>query len=292
MIETLFPDIQDRDDVSKYPLSRKIEYSINLLKRGEKLALQLDHENGYWLAFSGGKDSQALYHIAKLAGVKFKGFFSLTTIDPPEVIKFVKKQYPDIELIKPAMSIYEMAKRKKILPTRICRWCCAEYKEKVSVGKVVLIGIRNQESVKRSKRKEFSISRKEMYFDEFEQHEETTQICVGGKDKILVSPIIHWSEKDVWEFLSMQNVPHCKLYDEGQRRIGCICCPMKSKKQKLSDLERYPHVKRNWIKIYQYFIDTGVFDNETSAEERFEWWISGVSWKQFKADKNAFKMNF
>lgn len=131
-----------------------------------------------------------------------------------------------------------------------------------------------------------------MYFDEFEQHEETTQICVGGKDKILVSPIIHWSEKDVWEFLSMQNVPHCKLYDEGQRRIGCICCPMKSKKQKLSDLERYPHVKRNWIKIYQYFIDTGVFDNETSAEERFEWWISGVSWKQFKADKNAFKMNF
>lgn len=43
-------------------------------------------------------------------------------------------------------------------------------------------------------------------------------------------------------------VPHCSLYDEGWHRIGCIGCPMSSHKQKMIENERYPHVKRNWIK--------------------------------------------
>lgn len=45
-------------------LRKKIEYSIDLLRKSEKMALRLDPENGFYLAFSGGKDSQALYHIA------------------------------------------------------------------------------------------------------------------------------------------------------------------------------------------------------------------------------------
>ena len=43
-------------------------------------------------------------------------------------------------------------------------------------------------------------------------------------------------------------VPHCSLYDEGWRRLGCIGCPMSSVKQKQIENARYPHVKRNWIK--------------------------------------------
>ena len=43
-------------------------------------------------------------------------------------------------------------------------------------------------------------------------------------------------------------VPHCSLYDEGWRRLGCIGCPMSSAKQKQIENARYPHVKRNWIK--------------------------------------------
>ena len=70
--------------------------------------------------------------------------------------------------------------------------------------------------------------------------------CVGGKDKILVSPIIHWTEKDVWEFLNAQNIPHCSLYDKGYKRIGCILCPMSNYKQKIREMNEFPHVKRNW----------------------------------------------
>ena len=50
-------------------LRRKLDYSVDLLRKAERMALRLDPENGFWLAFSGGKDSQALYHVARLAGM-------------------------------------------------------------------------------------------------------------------------------------------------------------------------------------------------------------------------------
>nr|DAL58769.1 MAG TPA_asm: hypothetical protein [Caudoviricetes sp.] len=54
---------------------------------------------------------------------------NLTSVDPPEVIRFVKTQYPDVELIKPEKSIYQYAVDMKILPTMRIRWCCAKFKE-------------------------------------------------------------------------------------------------------------------------------------------------------------------
>lgn len=275
-------------------LAKKIEYSIDLIRKSEKMALRLDPENGFYNTFSGGKDSQVLYHLVKLSGVKAKTHMNLTSVDPPEVIRFVKTQYPDVELIKPKMSIYDMAKKKHIIPTRIFRWCCAEYKEMSGVGKVTLIGIRKEESARRAKREEVSVSikgkRNEQTFDQWSEHEEQMVACVGGKDKILVSPIIYWTEKDVWEFLNANNIPHCKLYDEGYRRIGCICCPMSSYKSKLRDIERWPHVKRNWLKAIQWLIDNGYIDRNfnrfsNAAEDGFHWWISGKSFDKYYADE-------
>ena len=94
-------------------LQKKILYSIDLIRKSEKMALRLDPMDGFYNTFSGGKDSQCLYHLVKLSGVKAKTHMNLTSVDPPEVIRFVKTQYPDVELIKPKMSIYEMAKRRR-----------------------------------------------------------------------------------------------------------------------------------------------------------------------------------
>ena len=271
-------------------LAAKIRYSVDLIRKSEKMALRLDPENGFWNTFSGGKDSQVLYHLVKMAGVKYKTHMNLTSVDPPEVIRFVKTQYPDVELIKPKISIYEMAKKKHILPTRILRWCCAEYKETSGSGKVTLVGIRKEESVRRSKRQEISSTikgkRNEETFDQWSEHEEKMVACVGGKDKILVSPIIHWTERDVWEFLYDNGIPHCELYDQGYHRIGCICCPMSNRQQKLKEIERWPHVKSNWIKAIQWLIDNGYIDlNLSDAETGFRWWISGKSFNKFYADE-------
>lgn len=271
-------------------LRKKIIYSIDLIRKSEKMALRLDPENGFYNTFSGGKDSQCLYHLVKLAGVKAKTHMNLTSVDPPEVIRFVKTQYPDVELIKPRMSIYEMAKRKHIMPTRRFRWCCAEFKEMSGAGKVALIGIRKQESARRAKREEISTdingNRTEESFDQWSEHEEKMVTCVSGKDKILVSPIIYWTELDVWEFLNSNGIPHCELYDQGYHRIGCICCPMSVPRQKRKEVERWPHVKRNWLKTIQWLIDNGYIDhNFQDAETCFRWWISGKSFDKFYADE-------
>lgn len=269
-------------------LQNKIDYSVDLLRRSEEMALRLDPENGFYLAFSGGKDSQALYHIAKIAGVKFKAHMSLTSVDPPEVIRFVKRNYPDVELIKPKMSIYDMAIKKHILPTRTLRWCCAVYKEIHGAGKVTLIGVRRQESARRAKRKEFSVRGRgkdyEGNFDQFSEHTESMVTCVVGKDKILLSPLLDWTEADVWGFLNESGIAHCKLYDEGFKRIGCILCPMSNYKQKKKDIDRYPHVKRKWIEAIRKLIDNGyIRRNFDDPEFGFRWWLSGESFDKFYA---------
>jgi phosphoadenosine phosphosulfate reductase len=267
-------------------LRKKMLHSVELLQKAEKIALNYDAEQGYYLAFSGGKDSQTLYHMTQLAGVKFKGHMNLTSVDPPEVIRFVKKNYPEVELIKPGKSIFQHAIEKQILPTMRIRWCCAEYKETAGAGKVTLIGIRKAESSRRAKRNEVEINNRKFSGDldgleEYRQEqkakrmkrkskadgvnitnadEEQTLGCIHGKESLLISPIIYWTEQDVWEFLNdVVKVPHCSLYDEGWHRIGCIGCPMSSHKQKMLENERYPHVKRGWIKAIKAIRNGEVF---------------------------------
>ncbi len=132
----------------------KIKHSVELLRKAEKLALAYSPDEGFYLSFSAGKDSQCLYHIAKIAGVKFKAHMGLTSVDPPEVIKFCRKHYPDVDMIKPKISIYNQARKEGMLPTRLIRWCCRVYKEGIGAGNVVLIGIRHAESRQRSGRSE------------------------------------------------------------------------------------------------------------------------------------------
>lgn len=274
-------------------LRKKMLHSVELLQKAEKIALNYDVENGYYLAFSGGKDSQALFHMTQLAGVKFCGHMNLTSVDPPEVIRFVKKNYPEVELIKPGKSIFQNAVERQILPTMRVRWCCAEYKETAGAGKVTLIGIRKAESLRRAKRNEVEIKNRKFSgnldgLEEYRQQqkakrirrksredgvnitnadEEQTLGCIHGKESLLISPIFYWSERDVWEFLNdVVKVPHCSLYDEGWHRIGCIGCPMSSHKQKMLENERYPHVKRNWIKAIKAIRNGGVFKKITSGE--------------------------
>ena len=265
-------------------LTEKIEYSINLLKKSEKMALEMDPENGFYLAFSGGKDSQVLW-----GGVKFKAHINLTSVDPPEVIRFVKQHYPEVELIKPKMSIYDMAKKKGGLPTQHVRWCCEEFKEISGAGKVTLIGVRREESSRRAKRNEIEMDKHKFSgsFDQWSEHREKMVTCVGGKDKILVSPILHWTSRDVWEFLNSNNIPHCSLYDKGYKRIGCILCPMSGHKQKVREIRDFPHVKTNWIKAIEWLRENKWTDTSLSkdSEMAFNWWISGKSFKQFYADE-------
>ena len=280
-------------------LQKKILHSVDLIRKAEKLALAYDPEDGYFSTFSGGKDSQCLYHIVKMAGVKHKTHMNLTSIDPPEVIRFVRTEYPDVELTKPKDSIFHIVIKKNVLPTQLIRWCCAEYKETAGAGKVTLIGIRKTESARRAKRNEVEIDSRKFSGDlegleEYRKtrnrekrgrkpkgNREVTIVnadgervlgCIRGKESLLISPIIDWTDEEVWEFLGVLGVKHCELYDEGWRRIGCIGCPMSSHKQKMIENKRYPHVKRGWIKAIKAIRNGGVFKRE------YIWWNIRKDW--------------
>lgn len=254
-------------------LRKLIRSSVELLRKSESLMLKYDPENGAWCGFSGGKDSQALYHVVQLSGVKFKAYFSPTSVDPPQVIRFIREKYPEVEFARLKESIYTAFKRLKVLPSMRVRWCCALFKEKGGENKVTLTGVRKAESVKRSKRKEVEVSNhkfsgnleefeeysekrikriaKNLNQDQFSEVKESEIRCINGKDKIIINPIIDWTDKDVWEFLNdVMEVPHCELYDPpyNQTRIGCIGCPMAASKNQRKQFDLWPHVREKWIK--------------------------------------------
>ena len=264
----------------------KLKHSIHLLRKYENLAMMYS-EKGYYLAFSGGKDSQALYHVAKLAGVRFEAHYNVTTIDPPELVRFIRKQYPDVVFDHPKLSFAELCIKKKMLPRRQARFCCAGLKETNGGGTVTLTGVRHAESARRKLRGEaeiFSRNEKRLFqgtstnFDQFTRNREVDGVqCIKGKDKIVVNPIIEWLEEDVWHFLNdVVKVQHCELYDRGRTRLGCLFCPMASTKSIRKDCEEYPKYKALIIRTINKLRSNGYMNNyiDLTDEEVFEWWIS------------------
>lgn len=89
----------------------KVDLAIRRIKLHEP-------PEGYYVAFSGGKDSCVILDLVKRAGVKFDAHINLTTVDPPEVIRFVRQQYPEVIMEKPQISMKKLIEKKGILPTR------------------------------------------------------------------------------------------------------------------------------------------------------------------------------
>lgn len=297
--------------------------SIDILQKAEKLALSYSPK-GFYLAFSGGKDSQCLYHIAKLAGVKFEAHYARTGIDHPELVHFIMRNYPDVVWDRPSMTFWELVIKRRMLPTRQFRYCCEVLKEGNGAGTVTVTGVRRAESAKRAKRNIYEVTShkfssdsendfeewrineinkqltKNTNRDQFSKQGETEVRCVNGKDKIIINPIIEWTDKDVWEFLNnVVKVEHCDLYDKGYHRLGCLFCPMASIKEQRRMERDYPKYKRQYIRtiqnLRQYRADNGMPDyyQEMTDEDVFEWWLSKQNLKEWKANniyqKDLFK---
>ena len=269
-------------------LRSKIEASITTIQRAAELAQNYTGKP-LVVAFSGGKDSQTVYHLAEAAGVDFEAVYSATTIDPPEVVRFIRKQYPLVKFNVPKMSFWRLAEKIRMLPNRHMRYCCSILKEQTLPGRVTLTGVRREESARRAKRQVLDINKKPRQFDEFERNEITDVQCFGnGKEKITVNPILDWTETDVWQYLNgVVNVPHCELYDKGRRRVGCLFCPMKVRKEIVDDMRRYPHQFKRLKETVAKIAETSKeFPNDPKAF--LEWWLSDKSVQEFKAARLSF----
>jgi phosphoadenosine phosphosulfate reductase len=250
------------NDLTLFGERDKVKIAIDLLRDYEKLT---DGE-GYYLAFSGGKDSCVIKELANMAGVKYDAHYNLTTIDPPELVHFIKREHPDVTIDRPEQPLLSRVVSRG-LPYRQRRWCCAEYKERGGSGRYVITGVRRVESNNRKNRR-------------------SIEICRNDSTKIFVNPIIEWDDSDVWKFIKSSNLPYCKLYDEGWKRIGCLFCPFASVKERKMHAERYPKIRDMFIraseKRYLYMKENNItaYLRWQSGEEMFWRWMSNQGSKR------------
>lgn len=272
----------------------KVDAAIQRLKCFEP-------DEGYYVAFSGGKDSQCVYHLCQMAGVKFDAHYAVTSVDPPELVQFIKEHYPDAWAgrHKSGETMWSLIPKRRMPPTRVARYCCTELKETGGEGRVTVTGVRWAES--NSRRSNQGVitfpkigkkGRKELaeytpnftrtmrggvvLNDDNDANRRAVEHCYRTH-KTLINPIVDWLDEDVWEFLNnVAKVPHCCLYDEGFQRIGCIGCPMSTHKRQ--ELQRWPKYRAMYMRSFEKMIkereNNDLANSWQTAEEVMEWWLS------------------
>jgi len=199
------------------PLIYDLDY---LVKESIKFIQDHEPEEGYFLAYSGGKDSIVTEDLARISGVSYVNFYTLMH-DPPELIKFICSRNFQINIIKSERNFYQMIE-KWFPPRRKARWCCSYIKEDPSTKIPLphkLLGIRKEESTNRAKQ---------------------GWISQRMKKKIHYHPIFDWPEWAIWQYIDDNNLEYCSLYDEGFSRLGCIICPFHTLKQHQLYRNRWP----------------------------------------------------
>jgi len=289
----------------------KVQVAIDRLKTFEP-------PEGYYLAFSGGKDSVVIKKLADLAGVKYDAHYNLTSVDPPELVHFIKS-FKDVIIDRPKdkngnqITMWNLIPPRRLPPTQIARYCCKDLKETGGTGRMTITGVRWAESSNRKANQgEVTIYKgnKEV-LTTLKQSGNFTETARGGVvlnndneesrkmveqcyklSKTVINPIIDWTDDDVWEFIHEYDVPYCKLYDEGYKRLGCIGCPMASHDARVREFEKYPKYKRAYIRAFQRMLDAYSEERLTdweTGEDVFKWWLRDPKGR-FNADDSQINM--
>ena len=219
-------------------LTRKVEQSLKLI--------QLAGADGevVEVSYSGGKDSDVILELTKMTGIKYRAIYKNTTIDPPGTLAHVKEA--GAEILKPKKTFFDLV-REKGAPSRFARFCCEELKEYKVLDKCI-IGIRKAESTKRAA-----------------MYSEPTKCRFYGSKKEHVEafyPILEWSDQDVLDFITERGLKIHPLYyreDGGidvTRRVGCMCCPLASRRKRLEQFKRWPNMVKAYIRAEQKFRDS------------------------------------
>jgi len=199
-----------------------------------------------FVTFSGGKDSSVVSHLTMNAFGRsdILHVFADTTIEAPDTYKYIEnfmKAHPLTPLIscRSSLNFFEVAKEIGA-PSRILRWCCTTHKTN-PLGKIVSVlnpsagvlaydGVRKCESNRRSNYSRVS-----------ENHK-------IGKE-VLASPILDWSELQIWTYILCHELAFNTAYARGFRRVGCLYCPFNSTWSELLIRHHYPHEFSCWSSL-------------------------------------------
>lgn len=228
------------------------QLAIELIQAYEPLA-------GYYLGFSGGKDSVVIYDLTKRAGVKADFHYNVSPIDPPEIHQFIKQNYPGV-----AWDYYARGFFKRVLseglpmrPPVGHRWCCKFIKEAGGTGRVKILGMRRAES---NNRRHYKCFEEKLFQDAF-----------------WLLPILNWSSADVWQYIGERQLSVCSLYREGFTRIGCVLCPFLTAGQTAYQIKRFPKIANAWRRAsdryFQVRIERGTPLPYDTPDDFWNWWI-------------------
>lgn len=267
----------------------------------------------YYLCYSGGKDSDVILALAKLAGVKFEAVHNLTTVDAPETVRYVKSQ-PDVRIDIPDTTMWKLIAEKRMPPTRLVRYCCEELKERGGRCRKKITGVRWAESVNRKANGGFvNILGKEKTMKklaeeagvDYEENKKGAMVLNNDNAEtrafvdhcyrttsVMVNPIVDWTDEDVWSFLYHYGIKSNPLYKvekrnstyipTGCKRIGCIGCPMRSGKVRKAEFIKYPKYRDNYLRAFRKMQDKRIKDGlepfgdelgEWTAKEIMMWWV-------------------
>ena len=215
-------------------LQKKVDFAIKLLQ-------SIPQDGDIEISYSGGKDSDVILELAKMAGIPYRAIYKSTTIDPPQTIAHAREM--GAEVIRPKKSFFQLVSEHGY-PSRYARFCCSFLKE-YKVCDRAIQGIRRSESRNRAERyKEPEMCR-----------------VYSAKEKVKVYlPILEWTDQDVAEFIKERNIKCHPLYYRGgqfdvTKRLGCIGCPLQSRKKRIQEFRDNPKMLKAWIRAGQkYFL--------------------------------------
>lgn len=188
--------------VEKLNFAEKVERSLGLIERaykefGERLVV----------ANSLGKDSSAVWHLAKRVSPDIRGFIITTRFKPAETKQFMTEEVARCPELRVFSSDEEIPERfyatdpdkcceiLKVRPTR-------QAVKEMDVACWVT-GLRCTEGRTRT---------------------DFTEIQELDKGLIKLNPILTWYEREVWQYLALHNVHVNPLYLKGYRSLGCLPC--------------------------------------------------------------------
>jgi phosphoadenylyl-sulfate reductase (thioredoxin) len=182
--------------------AQKVERSLDLIRDA-----YAEYRDRLVVANSLGKDSVAVWDLAKRVSPAIRGFIVTTRYKPKETVAFMEQtiaKYPELRVFRSDAPIpdrlYETA------PDRCCDVLKVEPTRRAVAEMDVacwVTGLRCTEGRTRTD------------FQEIEERD-------AGLVKL--NPILVWYEREVWQYLALYQVPVNPLYAAGYRSLGCEPC--------------------------------------------------------------------